>query len=118
MEPIRFDNEVVDHKDDTVKYLEREGKYLYWHRIYAKEGDIDKIKEVTYILHPTFPKPVRRAWDRKSNFELIIWAWGEFDIKIIITTEDGEEHHQDFSFRFGDKLRKAKMENKHFERCG
>lgn len=104
---IEFDNEVVD-KDNKVKYFQSGGKYLFRNRIYAKGGDIDKVEEITYIVHPSFPSPVRRVRNRESDFELIIWAWGEFTIKIIITTKDGEEDYRDFDFRFGDKVRDAR----------
>ena len=30
--------------------------------------DLDRIESVTYILHPTFPEPIRIVTDRASNF--------------------------------------------------
>jgi len=110
---IIIDNEVVDK--GRVKYLKRGDKYLFWNRIYAKGEDMDKVKEITYSFHPSFPNPVIRVRDRESGFEVITWVWGEFNIKIIITTEYGEEHYVDFPFRFGDKLRDAKRNNIIFE---
>lgn len=103
---IEFVNEVVD-KDNQVKFLKQGDKYLFRNRIYAKGGDIDKVREITYVVHPSFPDPIRRVRDRGSNFELIIWAWGEFTIKTIITTTDKKEHYKDFDLKFGDKLREA-----------
>jgi transcription initiation factor IIF auxiliary subunit len=107
---IEFINEVVDKKDNKVKFYKRGDKYLYWHRIYAHgtEEELNKIKEITYILHPTFQNPVRKTSDKSNNFELITWAWGEFTMKIIITTKDGEEYYRDFEFKLGEPLRKAK----------
>lgn len=103
---IQFEIDVID-KHNKVKFFEREGKYLFWNRVYAKGEDMDKVKEITYIVHPSFPNPVRRVRNRESGFELIIWAWGEFTIKIIITTKDEEEYYRDFFLGFGDKLEEA-----------
>ncbi len=104
---VEFDNEVYDN-NRQVMYKKSRDKYLYRHRIYAKGNDLDKVKEIKYTLHPSFPNPIRTVRDMENNFELITWAWGEFRIKIIIITKDGNEHYRDFDFRFGDKLRDAK----------
>lgn len=117
MEPeldIQFYNEVID-ENNNVKYFKSGSRYLYWHRIYAQGRDLDKVKEITYILHSSFANPIRKISTRSNGFELITWAWGEFTIKTIITTIDGEEHYKDFPFRFGDKLRDAKRNNIEFK---
>ena len=114
---IHFDNDVVD-KDGVVKYREQGDKYLFWNRIYANGKDMDKVAEITYNFHPSFPNPVIRVRDRGSDFEVITWSWGEFTIQITITTKDGEEHYRDFHFRFGEKVRDAERNNKKFEKVG
>ena len=49
--------------------------------------DLDQIQEVYYKLHPTFPNPMRVASNRDNNFELVTWAWGEFNMDVEIITK-------------------------------
>ena len=53
--------------------------------------DLDEIKYVEYVLHPTFPKPMRKVSNRDSNFRLDERSWGEFNIKIRVHTDDGDD---------------------------
>ena len=51
---------------------------------------LDDVIAVEYILHPTFPDPVRRISDRTHCFALESQAWGEFGIDIHIFRSGGE----------------------------
>jgi transcription initiation factor IIF auxiliary subunit len=51
---------------------------------------LDEIDQVEYILHPTFPQPVRTVRERSTNFRLDSRGWGEFMIHAKITTKNGQ----------------------------
>lgn len=59
--------------------------------IEGSRGDIDKIKEVKWILHPTFPNPIRVISDKASKFKLETGGWGVFNLKATILLGNGEE---------------------------
>ena len=51
---------------------------------------LDQVESVKYLLHPTFPNPIRVVKDRQSKFELSDRGWGEFAITAQVTTKTGE----------------------------
>ena len=54
------------------------------------EDELDKVEYVEYVLHPTFPNPVRKIADRSTNFRLNTRGWGEFSIKVRVHLDDDE----------------------------
>lgn len=54
------------------------------------QEDLDQIEYVEYTLHPTFPKPVRRITNRRTNFCLSASGWSEFTIYIDIKLKNEE----------------------------
>lgn len=79
--------------DNASKYLKTKGD-MNWYKwkIFLKGSDdeLDGIEHVTYILHPTFPNPIRKITDRASGFELSASGWGEFEIKAKIKYKTGK----------------------------
>lgn len=63
-------------------------KWAVW--IDGPTEKIDEIDHVEYILHPTFPQPVRTVRERSTNFRLESSGWGEFMIHAKITTKNGQ----------------------------
>ena len=53
------------------------------------DRELDRIKCVDYLLHPTFLEPVRQISDRRSKFRLNSSGWGEFMIYLNIKHKDG-----------------------------
>src|SRR5262245_21531778 len=53
--------------------------------------ELDSIDHVTYVLHPTFHRPVRDTRDRASKFRLETSAWGTFRIYAKAMYKDGRE---------------------------
>jgi TIR domain/YEATS family len=51
---------------------------------------LDEIDHVDYILHPTFPQPIRTVRERSTGFRLDSRGWGEFLIHVEIATKDGQ----------------------------
>jgi len=52
---------------------------------------LDRIKEVEYILHPTFKDRIRRVRTPGEGFKIDSEGWGEFDIAVNIYFRDGDE---------------------------
>jgi hypothetical protein len=50
-----------------------------------------EVEAVEYILHPTFPDPVRKVTDRVSNFRLEAQGWGEFQLKARVHIDDADD---------------------------
>ena len=55
----------------------------------ASEDILNKIKVVRYGLHPTFPNPIRIIDDPSDGFSLKSSGWGEFNVKIEIIFNEG-----------------------------
>jgi transcription initiation factor IIF auxiliary subunit len=64
-------------------------KWSVW--IEGPSADLDSIDSVTYILHPTFSKPMRVITDRAANFRLDSEGWGTFVIRADIAMKSGEK---------------------------
>src|SRR6266436_4192356 len=60
---------------------------------------IGMIQSVEYVLHPTFPDPVRLKTDKLNRFALFSSGWGGFTIKITIRFEDGHVESTDYPLR-------------------
>ena len=54
-----------------------------------QSGELDDIKYVEYVLHPTFDNPIREIDDRKSKFMLSTSGWGTFKLKAFAYKKDG-----------------------------
>lgn len=50
---------------------------------------LDLIDFVEWVLHPTFPNPIRRISDRASKFRLETAGWGVFQICARVQMKDG-----------------------------
>jgi len=69
--------------------IENYWKWSVW--LEATDEDLAKVKEVEYILHPTFPNRIRFSRSLKNNFKLQSKGWGEFTIYIKIYTIERDE---------------------------
>ncbi|MGA1873660.1 MAG: pYEATS domain-containing protein [Thermoplasmatota archaeon] len=70
-------------------------KTYYYVRLFIEAPslhDLERIKFVIYQLHPTFRQPKRMSKDRGNNFEIKIWTWGYFEVKVkLYMTDDSVE---------------------------
>lgn len=56
-------------------------------------GDaLDQVETVEWLLHPTFPNPVRRCTNREDKFRLETAGWGVFPIRAKVHMKDGQHH--------------------------
>jgi transcription initiation factor IIF auxiliary subunit len=80
------------HLEQSEKY-EGDGRDDHWWGwavwVEGPAADLEQIEYVEYTLHPTFPKPVRRIYDRESNFKLSAGGWGVFTIHAKAVRKDG-----------------------------
>jgi hypothetical protein len=78
--------------DNYAKRIgEQNGTPYYRWRVFVDEPKsvLDNIKEVHYLLHPTFPQPLRIRTNRADRFALETSGWGEFTLHITIVYTDG-----------------------------
>ena len=104
---VEVASDVYSEKDRAVLYCP-EGNYIVVrNRIFLTGSDLDKVKQVKYLLHPSFANPVAVSEDPTNNFEVWIWSWGGFPIKATITTKGGQVFEKDFDFSFKSKFEEA-----------
>lgn len=81
-----------------------EDYWQWWVWIEGTDDELDQIDHVTYILHHTFPKPIRQVDDRASKFRLETAGWGVFTIHAKVMMKGGEEKRltHDLELRYPD----------------
>ena len=52
-------------------------------------GELGKVKFVEYVLHETFPDPIRRIDSGEGGFRLETGGWGTFELKAFVHFKDG-----------------------------
>ena len=80
------------HINNRAKWIGKRHNYDYYDwEVYVDEGDavLDSIDYVVYVLHKTFPDPVRTMKNRDDRFALRSRGWGEFDLRITAYFKDG-----------------------------
>jgi transcription initiation factor IIF auxiliary subunit len=63
----------------------------WWIWIEGPQEELDQIDHVTYILHPSFPNPVREVNNRSTKFRLDTAGWGVFLIRATVKHKNGKE---------------------------
>lgn len=88
---IRFNNY-------AKKVGEKGDHNWYQWRVFVDEEDkvLNRIEHVQYLLHQTFPNPLRISDDRKSKFALESSGWGSFTIYITVRFKDGTETDEEY----------------------
>lgn len=108
---VQITSDVYTEKDRHVLYCPKGNYMVVRNRIFLAGSDLDKVKRVEYILHPSFSNSNAISEDPTNDFEVWIWTWGGFLIKATVTTKNGQifEKYYDFSFKskFEDAQRKG-----------
>jgi transcription initiation factor IIF auxiliary subunit len=90
--------------DNTARDLGN-GRWNWTVFIKAPPEVLDQIESVEYTLHPTFPNPVQRIYDKGPNpnqaFPLSATGWGVFTIQIRVFTKDGQYQDLAHYLHFG-----------------
>jgi transcription initiation factor IIF auxiliary subunit len=91
------------HIKQGFEYLGND-RWRWWIWLGGSEGQVGQIESVTYILHPTFPNPVRTITDRATRFRLATAGWGIFRIRATAHRKDGTkiELHHDLVLEYPD----------------
>ncbi len=100
-------SDVYSEKDRQVLYCPKGNYMVVRNRIYLIGADLDKVKQVKYLLHPSFSNPVAVSEDPTNGFEAWIWSWGGFPIKATITTKSGQVFEKELDFSFKNKFEEA-----------
>lgn len=100
---------------ERAKVTERlvyEGSHAYeWSlEIDEPESNLSKIDFVKYMLHHTFPQPIRIVRDRKSNFRLETIGWGTFFVRMEVHFVDGSVGRTGHDLIFADVSVKVNFE--------
>jgi len=69
-------------------------KWSVW--VEGSDNELDRIAFVEWILHPTFPNPVRKVGIRQTKFRLDTGGWGVFPIIARIQMQDGSQIQLDY----------------------
>ena len=73
--------------------LENSWKYVgddHWKwKAYLVGSDLEQVKYVEYVLHPTFSPEVVRVRDPNEGFFMETNGWGTFELKAIIHFKGG-----------------------------
>ena len=75
-------------------------KWAVW--IEGRDDALDRIDSVEWVLHPSFPNPIRKRLDRANKFRLETGGWGTFQILARVKLKDDQEiklRHQLALFR-------------------
>ena len=88
--------------DNTAKYL---GNQLWEWTVFIEtdKETLSQIEYVEYILHPTFPNPIRRVSITDNKFALTAKGWGSFEINIRVAFKDNTERHLTHILEFEQK---------------
>jgi transcription initiation factor IIF auxiliary subunit len=66
--------------------------WRWWARIEADDdAELDKVKEVVWILHPSFHHSRVVAKQRSNNFRLVTAGWGTFLLRAEVVLANGEK---------------------------
>ncbi len=85
-----------------VQTSEEAGKgYWDWEiHLEGSDDELDRVKYVEYVLHETFPDPIRKISDRSSGFQLETSGWGTFRVYITIKLRTGSEIEESLNISF------------------
>ena len=92
------------HFNNYAKKIGRkENSDWYQWKVFVDEEDdvLDQIKNVQYLLHPTFPNPLRLTDDRASKFALESSGWGSFIMYITVRFKKGNEEETQYFLDLG-----------------
>lgn len=61
--------------------------------IEGKADELRAIKSVTYTLHPSFARPVRKVTERRNRFRLTESGWGGFTVYARVDLKTGKKRN-------------------------
>src|SRR5665213_2513390 len=67
------------------------GYWRWWSWIDADDAELDEVRDVAWLLHPSFKTTRVVVKDRSSRFRLDSGGWGTFLLRAQITMRDGQK---------------------------
>jgi hypothetical protein len=104
---VEVASDVYSENDRQVLYCPKGNYMVVRNRIYLTGADLNKVKQVKYLLHPSFSNPIAVSEDPTNDFEVWIWSWGGFPITATITTKNGQVFEKELDFSFKTKFEEA-----------
>jgi transcription initiation factor IIF auxiliary subunit len=90
---LTIKNQVEKDEQGRIIYraFQEGGRAHYNVRIWldGSAQELDQVREVEYLLHPTFRVRRRHSSNRQAQFSISIWTWGMFLIHTTIHYQDG-----------------------------
>ena len=103
-----------DRNDKVIYYRQtaNQDQPLYKVWIYLDGPSLPFVKQVRYILHPTFADPERvvARTVANPNCELIIWTWGIFTVTARVEDKEGNSISLEHYLTYGQQLEDPKVE--------
>jgi hypothetical protein len=80
----------------------RHGKTFYEWRVFVDEPDdvLERIAEVQYLLHPSFPDPLQVRTNPNRKFAVEASGWGQFPIEITVRYKNQSTATMSYSLDF------------------
>ena len=85
--------------NNKAKLAKKKGSYDYYDwELYLDEDEstLKNIDHVVYILHETFPEPIRTVSEPDSKFAVQARGWGEFDVGVQVVYKDGSTANEKY----------------------
>lgn len=80
--------------ENTSTFIGNKGETDWWDWTAFVECDppdeLDDIQFVEYQLHPSFPNPVRRIYEKEGGFPMETRGWGIFSLRARVVFKDEE----------------------------
>ena len=68
--------------------------------LYADPEELTNIRQVEYLLHPSFRNRRRVSSDRDTYFAIELWTWGMFDIDVTVHFENGDTEEMRYTLDY------------------
>lgn len=95
--------------ENTSTYLGN-GRWNWKIYIIADSFTLNQIDSVEYTLHPTFPNPTVRRYNKEANFALEANGWGTFIVKVRVFYNDNTTQDFEHLLVFEEKLTSSTFE--------
>lgn len=83
-----------------------DGKPLYKVHIFLDGMGLLYVRRATFVLHETFPQPIREVPRTASNpnCRLTIWSWGIFDVRVIVEDKSSRKYEFVHRLTYGEEI--------------
>ena len=87
---------------NTWEKLSPRNGHGWWDWTVFLDGDISNVDHVEYVLHPTFPDPIKTVTTPGNRFAFRTSGWGTFEVQAHVYKKDGSMTELAHLLEFGD----------------